>query len=355
MTRSALEVPAPQHALSLVSHVGDDHPRDAPQSLAKVAAVDGTYGFSVGRRIPGRQVAAEILPVDAVILASHDSPEYSATWARCGTGGVLVVEAPASTELVALSDTADSAHKLLEVVAARCSEPMDDDVQAVLWLLGQNGPTRRPRTFSTPQWEEVNRNYPSSTAGSITALCDAGPPSGSARLLLWHGPPGTGKTSAVLALLHAWRRWCGADAIADPERMFLDASYLVEVLAQPTMRRPWRLIICEDADEYLRSDARQRSGPGLGRLLNASDGLLGRGSRNLVLLTTNDELGRLHPAVTRPGRCLSLIEFGLFSQSAASEWLGQPVSRPMSLAEMYEQQQDRQGVTAEPLPVGNYL
>lgn len=354
MTRPALEVPAPQYELSLVSSIGD-HPRGAALVLAKTAASDGTYAFSAGRHVSGRQRATDVLPDGAEVLVSHDSPAYCSTWARCPRGGVLILEGPGETEVIALSTSSRSASELLEIVVGRCREPVDDDVRAMLWLLGPSGPSRRLRTFSTPPWDDVARNYPAPTARAITALRDGGPPSGSSRLLLWHGSAGTGKTSAVLALLHAWRHWCAADVIADPERMFQDAGYLLEVLARTAIQRPWRLIVCEDADEYLRSDARQRSGAGLGRLLNAADGLLGRGSKNLMLLTTNDELGRLHPAVTRPGRCLSLVEFGLFSQAAASEWLAQPAARPMSLAEMYEQQQGGLPVAPEPLRVGTYL
>ena len=29
------------------------------------------------------------------------------------------------------------------------------------------------------------------------------------RLIVWRGPPGTGKTWALRALAGAWREWCG--------------------------------------------------------------------------------------------------------------------------------------------------
>jgi hypothetical protein len=351
--RLSLEVPAPQHNLSMISAMGD-HPRDVPQALATTAAADGTYGFTASRSIPGRQLAAEVLPDTAEIIASHESEDSASTWARCPGGAVFLSETSGRTNVVALADSPPAAAILLEAVVVRCREPVDNDVRAVLWLQSNKGPVRQARTFQTPAWDEVAENYPAATATKVTRLRDAGPPVGSGRLLLWHGPPGTGKTSAVLALMHAWRSWCAADVIADPEQMFQDASYLIEVLAQPPFQRPWRLIVCEDADEYLRSDARQRSGPGLGRLLNASDGLLGRGTRNLVLLTTNDELGRLHPAVTRPGRCLSLIEFGLFPPAEASRWLGEPVGAEMSLAELYERKQGGL-LKTDALPTGAYL
>jgi ATP-dependent 26S proteasome regulatory subunit len=69
------------------------------------------------------------------------------------------------------------------------------------------------------------------------------------------------------------------------------------------------MLVLEDTGELLSIDAKERAGQGLSRLLNAVDGLLGQGSRVLLLITTNEELGALHPAVTRPGRCASQVEF----------------------------------------------
>jgi ATP-dependent 26S proteasome regulatory subunit len=41
----------------------------------------------------------------------------------------------------------------------------------------------------------------------------------------------------------------------------------------------------------------------------------------MVLITTNEPITSLHPAVVRPGRCLSQIEFGLLSPEQANRWL----------------------------------
>jgi hypothetical protein len=168
-------------------------------------------------------------------------------------------------------------------------------------------------------------------------------------LILWHGPPGTGKTNAVRSLAKNWSSWTTTHVITDPECFFEHPSYLLEVmLSAPERTRAdsanqWLLIVCEDAGEYLSSDARQRSGTALGRLLNATDGLLGRGLGALVLLTTNENAGRLHPAVTRAGRCLASVEFAPFTPSEVKEWLGDEghvASRPMTLADLYELRSD---------------
>src|SRR5205807_6983877 len=83
----------------------------------------------------------------------------------------------------------------------------------------------------------------------------------------------------------------------------------------------WRLLVLEDTGELLSPDAKDRTGQGLSRLLNVADGLLGQGLRVLVLVTTNEPVGSLHPAVSRSGRCLSNVEFPAFSGQEADAWL----------------------------------
>ena len=65
----------------------------------------------------------------------------------------------------------------------------------------------------------------------------------------------------------------------------------------------------EDADELLRADAKRATGQSLSRLLNVADGFIGQGVNAIVHITANEPLGRLHPAVVRPGRCLAEVEF----------------------------------------------
>jgi ATP-dependent 26S proteasome regulatory subunit len=82
-----------------------------------------------------------------------------------------------------------------------------------------------------------------------------------------------------------------------------------------------RLLVLEDAGELLGADARSRTGQGLSRLLNMTDGLPGQATRTRVLITTNEDVGRLHPAIIRPGRCGALIRFTPFDDVESGRWL----------------------------------
>lgn len=78
----------------------------------------------------------------------------------------------------------------------------------------------------------------------------------------------------------------------------------------------------------------------MSRLLNVVDGLIGQGLRILVLLTTNEDVGRLHSALSRPGRCVFRHEFGRLGVEEARAWLarrgvGVPVEKPQTLAELF--------------------
>src|SRR5258708_39518608 len=186
----------------------------------------------------------------------------------------------------------------------------------------------------------------------------------SGQLILLYGPPGTGKTAALRALAREWLLWCDTDCVIDPETLFADPRYLMELVIgdeddENEAAAPWRLLLLEDCDELIGGDAKRSSGQALSRLLNLTDGLLGQGRHVLVAITTNEDLRSLHPAAIRAGRCLAQVEVGPFPAAEAAAWLGQPDdgSGPMTLADLYARQNCQQPISSAqpPAKIGLYL
>jgi hypothetical protein len=211
------------------------------------------------------------------------------------------------------------------------SQPGEDChvVDVTFWWHGAEGNRQATRELAVPSWDEIRSNYVAGTRETLEALMTRFHPGDGGQLLLFQGAPGTGKSFALRALAWEWRTWAEVQYVTDPEVLFeRDPGYLMEVVMRSSPRRfnpikdeKWRVIVLEDTGEMLSLDAKDRVGQGLSRLLNLVDGLLGQGLRVLVLISTNEGLDRLHPAVARPGRCAATIEFGEFSAAEAETWL----------------------------------
>jgi len=237
-----------------------------------------------------------------------------------------------------------------------------------------------PRGIDTPTWKEIEGNYAGKTKETLGALMEGSyRPSTAGQLILWHGLPGTGKTYALRALGLEWRKWARVHYITDPDAFFGSSTYMLRVLlgdnaapwddelgdppSQPsseasTKGKPgdgWKLIVAEDTGELLAADAKQQTGQGLSRLLNIVDGMIGQGLRVCMLITTNEELQNLHPAVTRPGRCGALVDFQSFTPAEQKIWFDvhnkkefTPTRDNLTVAEMYALAEGRQQFSGKP-------
>jgi hypothetical protein len=287
-------------------------------------------------------VLAELLALGDVEVAEHLNGALAVLLRIEPRMLVSVSVARGNGELsVAGADRGDVDRVTADVVASLRHEPAVHDGEALVsfWARGAVPPrTRRP--IRAPAWSEIAGNYRASTGAGLTKLMAATEP-GPGGLVLWHGEPGTGKSHALRALIREWRPWSDAHFIADPETFLgSDAGYLLGTLLRSSRLDRGQLIILEDAGELLAADARAVAGQALSRLLNVSDGLLGEGLRAVVLVTTNEPLRRLHPAVVRPGRCWAEVEFGRLDASTADAWLAArgveaQVGRAVTLAELY--------------------
>lgn len=206
----------------------------------------------------------------------------------------------------------------------------DDAVKVGFWSLTAQGPQVRERQIQVPTWPTIEDNYSGDVSQELAWLMDpSNVKGGSGKLILWYGPPGTGKTWAIRAMMDNWKKDYNFQYIIDPENFFgSSTSYMMDVIMNSNhndysgkMKKRWNLVILEDTGELLSADAKNRAGQGLSRLLNVVDGLIGQGINTTFLITTNEELDSLHPAVVRPGRCISKINFDRLNALEGSKWL----------------------------------
>lgn len=250
---------------------------------------------------------------------------------------------------------AAAGEKPIEVARAelrRAFPEIDSDARHeakfTFWWATEHAVQSLVRPLAVPSLEDVAANYAGQARAALGRLAEMPTPDEGGRLILWHGEPGAGKTYAVRALAWEWREWCEFHYVTDPDALFAQgSSYLIQMVTQRAGRRcgtaggdRWRCLVLEDTGELMSADAKQRTGQALSRLLNVVDGLIGQGFNVLVLVTTNEPLRKLHPAVVRPGRCLAEVEFTALSVEEANCWLADNgsalrVSSPTSLAELF--------------------
>jgi hypothetical protein len=315
----------PTFDMPTVASIDDaDTPGDVLDLIALERFVAGVEPIACSRFLTRVRAEARLLPDGITPLWSTEGDDRRVQLAR-GPGWTLrsVRWKDRSADITVTAADRDLARSVLDAAALGAEEPITDDGSVNVRFWHHDGKTHwTDRATSVEVWSDIRRNYESGAATAFDVLMATDPATIGGRIVLLHGPPGTGKTTALRALAQAWRGWCRLEVVIDPERLLGNGAYLTRFLLGDEDQRRWRLVVLEDCDELLRSDAKQGTGQALSRLLNLSDGLLGQGTRLLIAITTNEPIHRLHAAVIRPGRCLAEVSVGALPRREALRWLG---------------------------------
>jgi ATPase family associated with various cellular activities (AAA) len=237
---------------------------------------------------------------------------------------------------------------LTNIIPLRPTQPVTAEQVRVTYVYQTpNGVRTNYRYLSAPTWADVRQNYETATAPKLAALTKLQLETVAGHFGVLHGPPGTGKTSYLRALMQEWREQANFLYPVDPVVLFNDASYMMEVLMNSRDNTKWNVLLVEDAEKFIGPEAKKEASQAVSSLLNLGDGLLGQGLQLVILFTTNEPLTNLHPAVVRKGRTFANIEVPLLSAEQGTAWLGKPVEAPISLADLYDQRAEATRVAAE--------
>lgn len=153
-------------------------------------------------------------------------------------------------------------------------------------------------------------------------------------MVLFHGLPGTGKTSYIRKLIQSTE----SRFIYIPNNLFphlSDPEFLSFISSFPES-----IIILEDCEDLLRSRGSLTADTGLSNLLNLGDGLLGDALQLKIVCTFNCELSKVDDAMLRKGRLAFRYEFGPLAVTKADQLfqslgIEHSATEPMTLADIF--------------------
>lgn len=202
--------------------------------------------------------------------------------------------------------------------------------------------------------QEVRNLFP-----EIVKTFTAKEPNG--RLVILEGPPGTGKSHFVRALVTEARKKCQFFIINAPDIAEVAKPEYIVGLMDMCSPHIANVFILEDAEKALaprqvvtrKKQTVDADAGAINALLSMTDGLYGEGLNLRVLATTNAQIDSFDPALLRRGRLAHHLRIGALSRDEANARFQQltgedlapefSYSRPTTIGDIYYDVQKKKG------------
>ena len=211
-----------------------------------------------------------------------------------------------------------------------CFRPMDRKYSYAFGIATYTGNSIYTSHYDySPKDISIENNYNDDFQKPYEKICEVIEKKNETGLVLMYGEPGTGKSSVIKNLISKY---------PETEFVFVDGSLLANVpnnlLVSYFIENVNTVFILEDCEKVLMS-REEGYNPVINTLLNVTDGIIGDVLGIKLICTFNTSLSKIDKALLRKGRLSVKYEFKKLKANKVSKLLGREVKEDMTLADIY--------------------